>query len=92
MKITLVVAASDNNVIGKDNQLLWHLPKDMRFFKNTTWALPILMGRKTFESLGSRLLPGRLNIILTNQKGYLVEGAMTVHSITEAIQDRKSVV
>ena len=68
MNITLVVAASDNNVIGKDNQLLWHLPKDMRFFKNTTWGLPILMGRKTFESLGNKVLPGRLNLILSNQK------------------------
>ena len=55
MKISLVVAASENHAIGKDNQLLWHLPKDMRFFKNTTWALPILMGRKTFESIGKPL-------------------------------------
>jgi dihydrofolate reductase len=86
MNITLVVAASDNNVIGKDNQLLWHLPKDMRFFKNTTWAMPIVMGRKTFESMGSRLLPGRLNIILTNQTDYEQAGARIVHSLTEAIQ------
>jgi len=86
MNITLVVAASDNNAIGKDNQLLWHLPKDMRFFKNTTWAMPILMGRKTFESMGSRLLPGRLNIILTNQADYSQAGASIVHSLSEAIQ------
>jgi dihydrofolate reductase len=86
MNITLVVAASDNNAIGKDNQLLWHLPKDMRFFKNTTWAMPILMGRKTFESMGSRLLPGRLNIILTNQANYKQDGAIIVHSLSEAIQ------
>lgn len=85
MNITLVVAASENNAIGKDNQLLWHLPKDMRFFKNTTWAMPILMGRKTFESMGSRLLPGRLNIILTTQIGLKIEGATVVHSIQEAI-------
>ena len=85
MNISLVVAASENNAIGKDNQLLWHLPKDMRFFKNTTWALPILMGRKTFESLGSRLLPGRLNIIITNQLGLQIEGAEVVHSIDAAI-------
>lgn len=86
MNITLVVAASDNNAIGKNNQLLWHLPKDMRFFKNTTWAMPILMGRKTFESMGSRLLPGRLNIILTNQANYKQAGASIVHSLSEAIQ------
>ncbi len=85
MNITLVVAASQNNAIGKDNQLLWHLPKDMRFFKNTTWALPILMGRKTFESMGSRLLPGRLNIILTHQQGLKIEGAEVVNSLQAAI-------
>jgi len=85
MNITLVVAASENNAIGKDNQLLWHLPKDMRFFKNTTWALPILMGRKTFQSMGSRLLPGRHNIIITNQQGLQIEGADVVHSIEAAV-------
>jgi dihydrofolate reductase len=85
MNITLVVAASANNVIGKDNQLLWHLPKDMRFFKNTTWGLPILMGRKTFESLGNKLLPGRLNLILSNQKNIKTNGATLVHSLQEAI-------
>lgn len=86
MNITLVVAASENNAIGRDNQLLWHLPKDMRFFKNTTWGLPVLMGRKTFESMGSKLLPGRYNIILTTQQGYTVEGATVVHTIEQAIE------
>jgi dihydrofolate reductase len=85
MNITLVVAASENNAIGKDNQLLWHLPKDMRFFKNTTWALPIVMGRKTFESMGSKLLPGRLNIILTHQKELQISGAEVVNSLEAAI-------
>ena len=85
MNITLVVAASDNNVIGKDNQLLWHLPKDMRFFKNTTWGLPILMGRKTFESLGNKVLPGRLNLILSNQKNIKTNGATLVHTLQDAL-------
>ena len=85
MNITLVVAASDNNVIGKDNQLLWHLPKDMRSFKNTTWGLPILMGRKTFESLGNKVLPGRLNLILSNQKNIKTNGATLVHTLQEAV-------
>jgi dihydrofolate reductase len=85
MNITLVVAASDNNVIGKNNQLLWHLPKDMRFFKNTTWGLPILMGRKTFESLGNKVLPGRLNLILSNQKNIKTNGATLVHTLQEAV-------
>ena len=86
MNITLVVAASENNTIGKDNKLLWHLPKDMRFFKNTTWAMPVLMGRKTFESMGSKLLPGRMNIILTNQKGLNIDGAHIVNSILAGIE------
>ena len=86
MKISLVVAASDNHAIGKDNQLLWHLPKDMRFFKNTTWALPILMGRKTFESIGNKVLPGRMNIIITRQANKEYEGAKVVTSLEQAIE------
>lgn len=86
MKISLVVAASDNHAIGKDNQLLWHLPKDMRFFKNTTWALPILMGRKTFESLGNKVLPGRMNIIITRQANKEYEGAKVVTSLEQAME------
>lgn len=86
MNITIVVAASDNHAIGKDNQLLWHLPKDMRFFKNTTWGMPILMGRKTFESLGNKPLNGRLNLVLTHQKGLVFQGARTVNSIQEAVE------
>jgi len=89
MKISLVVAASENHAIGKDNQLLWHLPKDMRFFKNTTWALPILMGRKTFESLGNKPLPGRLNIVITRQTGVQYDGATVVGSLEEAIEVSK---
>jgi dihydrofolate reductase len=68
MTISLIVAAGSNHAIGKDNQLLWHLPQDLKFFKNTTWAMPVIMGRKTFESVGNKPLPGRLNIILTTQK------------------------
>jgi len=70
MIISLIAAASTNNVIGKDNKLLWHLPNDMKFFKNTTWAMPVIMGRKTFESLDNQLLPGRFNIIITHQKNW----------------------
>ena len=85
MKVSLVVAASDNHMIGKDNQLLWHLPKDMKFFKDTTWAMPVIMGRKTFESLGQRVLPGRLNIILTTQQDLKIEGAQVVNTMEQAI-------
>ncbi|MEI6088197.1 MAG: dihydrofolate reductase [Bacteroidota bacterium] len=86
MKISLVVAASKNNAIGKDNQMLWHLPKDMRFFKNTTWAMPVVMGRKTFESLSGKALSGRLNIVVTRQKDWKALHVTTVNSIEAAIE------
>jgi dihydrofolate reductase len=85
MIISLIVAASTNNVIGKNNQLLWSLPNDMRFFKNTTWAMPVLMGRKTFESLG-KPLPGRLNIVITRQQDWKPAGATIAHSLEEALK------
>lgn len=70
MIISLIVAATTNNVIGKDNKLLWHLPSDMKFFKNTTWGMPVIMGRKTFESLAGEPLPGRFNFVITRQKDW----------------------
>jgi len=85
MNLSIVVAASDNNVIGKDNRLLWHLPNDMKFFKNTTWAMPVIMGRKTFESLGKPLV-GRTNIVITRQKDWKAEGVKPVETIDEAIR------
>ena len=86
MIISLVVATSTNNAIGKDNQLLWHLPKDMRFFKNTTWAMPVIMGRKTFESLSGKALNGRLNIVITRQKDWNAENVAVVNSIAAAYE------
>jgi dihydrofolate reductase len=68
MVLSLVVAASTNNAIGKNNQLLWHLPNDMKFFKNVTWGMPVAMGRRTFQALNSEPLNGRVNIIITRQK------------------------
>jgi dihydrofolate reductase len=68
MIVSLVVAATNDNVIGKDNQLLWHLPNDLKYFKNTTWAMPVIMGRKTFDSIKRKPLGGRFNIIITSQK------------------------
>jgi dihydrofolate reductase len=85
MNISLVVAASKNNAIGKDNQLLWHLPKDMRFFKNTTWAMPIVMGRKTFESISGKALNGRLNIVVTRQTNFSALDVSAVNSIEAAV-------
>ncbi len=84
MKISLVVAVSENQVIGKDNQLLWRLPNDLKFFKNTTWAMPVIMGRKTFESLG-KPLTGRTNIVLTTRNNWEAEGVIVVHDWTTAL-------
>ncbi len=69
MIVSLIAAASANNVIGKNNQLLWCLPNDMRFFKNTTWAMPVIMGRKTYESLG-KPLTGRYNFVITRRRDW----------------------
>ena len=84
IRVSLVVAVSENNVIGKDNQLLWSLPNDMKFFKNTTWGMPVIMGRKTFESLG-KPLPGRTNIVITSKPDWQSPGTITVSSLDEAI-------
>jgi len=81
---SLVVAASTNNAIGKKNELLWTLPNDMRFFKNVTWAMPVLMGRKTFEALGNKPLNGRLNIVLTSSKFFKAEGIVVVNNLRDA--------
>lgn len=83
MLVSLVVAASTNNVIGKDNSLLWKLPNDMRFFKNVTWGMPVIMGRKTYESL-AHPLPGRKNIVLSRQP-LESEGAIVVKSLDDAL-------
>jgi dihydrofolate reductase len=83
MIISFVVAAANNNVIGKDNQLVWNLPNDMKFFKNVTWGMPVVMGRKTFEALG-KPLKGRKNIILTRQEDWKAEGTVAVKSFGDA--------
>lgn len=85
MTISFVVAASENNVIGKDNRLPWRLPNDLKFFKNTTWAMPVIMGRKTFESFG-KPLAGRTNIVITRRDDWQVEGVIKVKSLEEALQ------
>jgi dihydrofolate reductase len=84
MIVSFVVAADENNLIGKDNQLPWHLPADLKYFKNLTTGHCIVMGRKTFDSLG-RLLPNRTHVIITRQKNYQAEGVIVVNSIEEAI-------
>ncbi|WP_018478397.1 dihydrofolate reductase [Pontibacter roseus] len=83
--IAIVVAVAENNVIGRNNQLIWHLPADLRHFKQKTMSHPMVMGRKTFESIG-KPLPGRTTIIVTRQEGFEAEGCLVVHSVQEALQ------
>ena len=85
MIIAAIVATDLNNGIGKNNQLLCHLPEDLKFFKSTTMGCPIIMGRKTYESIG-RLLPGRRNIIITRSSDYKVNGADIFHSVEKALE------
>ena len=85
MTVTHIVAVSENNVIGKDLKLPWHLPNDMKLFKNKTWGLPVVMGRKTFASLGMKALKGRLNIVVTRQDGLEAEDVEVVNSIEAAL-------
>lgn len=82
--ISLIVAVSENGIIGNDNQLLWHLPNDLKRFKSITMNKPIIMGRKTFESIG-KPLPGRQNIILTRARYLTLPGCDVVHSVNEAL-------
>lgn len=82
--ISFIVAMDENRVIGKNNQLPWHLPEDLKYFKKVTMGHPIIMGRKTFESIG-RPLPGRENIIVTRQTSYKQEGCTVLNSIEELL-------
>jgi len=85
MRISLVVAMADNRVIGRDNGLPWHLPADLQHFKRITMGKPILMGRRTWESIG-RPLPGRTSIVITRDAGYAAPGCIVVHSVEAALQ------
>lgn len=80
--ISLLVAMDENRLIGKDNQLPWHLPNDLQYFKQVTMGHPIVMGRKTFESIG-RPLPGRENIVITRNHDYQAEGCRVIHQLSE---------
>jgi dihydrofolate reductase len=83
-KVALIVAVGWNGVIGRDGKLPWHLPADLKRFKAVTMGKPMIMGRKTFESIG-RPLPGRLNIVLTRQPGYQAPGCAVVGTVGEAL-------
>ena len=85
MKISLIAAMADNGVIGRNNRLPWRLSADLQRFKALTMGKPIVMGRKTWESIG-RPLPGRTNIVVTRDVGYRAEGCVVVHSVDQALE------
>ena len=88
MKVSLVAAVAQNGVIGKDNDLPWHLPDDMKFFMNVTKGHYVILGRKNFESLPEKYkpLPNRTNVIVTRQQDYKAHGCIVVHSIEDALK------
>lgn len=83
-KLSIIVAISENNAIGKDNQLLWHLPADLKHFKEITTSHTIIMGRKTYDSIG-KPLPNRRSIVITRSTDLVIEGVEVVNSLNEAI-------
>ena len=85
MEKSIIVAIADNNAIGRNNELLWHISEDLRFFKRTTLGCPVIMGRKTFESIG-RPLPKRLNIVVSRSGYEAPEGVLVVASLEEAFE------
>ena len=87
-KVTLIAAIDENSVLGKDNQLIWHLPEDLKRFKRLTTGHAISMGRKTFESL-PKALPNRHNIVVTRNQNYSKEGITVCHSVKDALECAK---
>jgi dihydrofolate reductase len=85
VKITIIAAVANNHVLGANNKLLWHLPADLKYFKNLTMGHTMIMGRKTFESIG-KALPGRRTIVVTRKKNYDAQGCDVVHSLNEAFE------
>lgn len=86
MQILLVAAMSTNGAIGYQNKLPWHLPEELKYFKKITLGKPVLMGRSTFQSMGSKPLPDRHNIVMTREKDFLAQGCTVVHSVEEALK------
>lgn len=89
MLISAITAVAENNVIGKNNMLPWHLPADMKFFKNTTLHHPVIMGRKTYDSF-KKALPQRDNIVITRRQDYKLADALVVSSLQRAIEEAKN--
>jgi len=87
---TIIAAIDKNNSLGKDNQLLWHLPKDLKHFKTLTEGHPVIMGRKTYESIG-KALPNRTNIVVSRKENWFEEGILIVSTLKEAIKFAKKI-
>ncbi len=90
MKLALICAMSENRVIGRNNDLPWHLPEDLKYFKRTTMGSCMIMGRNTWESIG-RALPGRTSIVITSRDDYVAEGAEVAGSLNAAIERARSI-
>jgi dihydrofolate reductase len=91
MKLSIIVAAAKNGVIGCNNQLPWHLPQDLKYFKSVTLNKPVIMGRKTYESIG-KPLPGRTNIVVTRNKDWLsADGVVVANSFKQALIEANKV-
>src|SRR5690554_1033476 len=89
MKVTVVVAMSTNRVIGRNNKLPWYIPGDLKFFKQVTMGKPVVMGRKTYESIG-KPLPGRDNIVITRDRSWKADGVKVAHDIDQALTIAKA--
>lgn len=85
MKVSMIVAVGANGAIGKDNKMLWHIPEDFKYFKEKTMGKPMIMGRKTFDSIG-RPLPGRLTIVITRDENWAYDGVKVVHDLETALK------
>lgn len=90
MQLMMIVAMAKNRMIGKDNQMPWHLPDDLKYFKAQTLNKPVIMGRKTFESLGSRPLPNRPNLVITRNVEFQAVGVEVFNSVESALESVKT--
>lgn len=94
MTISLIAALTENRVIGKNNDLPWHLPDDMKYFMQTTKGHPVIMGRKNYDSIPEKFrpLPNRTNIVVTRQRDFIADGCIVVHSLEEALDEATNII
>jgi dihydrofolate reductase len=90
MKLALIAAVADNGIVGRNNTMPWHLPEDLKYFKRVTLGKPVVMGRKTWDSIG-RPLPGRTNIVISRQVNLVIEGATVVADLRTALELAQSI-